>query len=124
LPPRSVRASVLEADRRDGTVTLFGTRYAAKPGPEPHTDAEEFHFSVHESDAARCCTPSGGPTDLRLHDRHDAHPRAGQLEPGPSLPSSWLRNGASGLRVRHDFPLLLLMIRGVVSPGQVASTDR
>jgi pyruvate,orthophosphate dikinase len=25
----------------------------------------------------------------------------------PPLPSSWLRNGASGLRVRHDFPLLL-----------------
>ncbi|MFD6420205.1 hypothetical protein ACFWEG_28310, partial [Streptomyces sp. NPDC060194] len=30
----------------------------------------------------------------------------------PPLPFSWLRNGASGLRVRHDFPLLLLMIRG------------
>lgn len=23
----------------------------------------------------------------------------------PPLPSSWLRNGATGLRVRHDFPL-------------------
>lgn len=42
----------------------------------------------------------------------------------PPLPFSWLRNGASGLRVRHDFPLLLLMIRGVVSPGPKASTDR
>ena len=42
----------------------------------------------------------------------------------PPLPFSWLRNGASGLRVRHDFPPLLLMIRGVVSPGPEASTDR
>lgn len=42
----------------------------------------------------------------------------------PPLPFSWLRNGASGLRVRHDFPLLLVMIRGVVSPGPEASTDR
>ncbi|MGW3737173.1 tyrosine-type recombinase/integrase [Streptomyces sp. NPDC005148] len=33
-------------------------------------------------------------------------------------------HGASGLRVRHDFPPLLLMIRGVVSPGPEASTDR
>ncbi|MFD9585289.1 hypothetical protein ACFWBM_11460 [Streptomyces sp. NPDC059980] len=24
----------------------------------------------------------------------------------PPLPFSWFRNGASGLRVRHDFPLL------------------
>jgi hypothetical protein len=42
----------------------------------------------------------------------------------PPLPFSWLRNGASGLRVRHDFPLLLFMIRGVVSPDPEASTDR
>ncbi|OLO29197.1 hypothetical protein PZ61_0200910 [Streptomyces sp. MNU77] len=42
----------------------------------------------------------------------------------PPLPSSWLRNGVTGLRVRHDFPLLLLMIRGVVSPVPEASTDR
>lgn len=43
----------------------------------------------------------------------------------PPLPSLWLRNGATGLRVRHDFPpLLRLMIRGVVSPGPEASTDR
>jgi hypothetical protein len=43
----------------------------------------------------------------------------------PPLPFSWLRNGATGLRVRHDFPpLLRLMIRGVVSPGPKASTDR
>jgi MFS family permease len=55
----------------------------------------------------------------------------GQLGIGPildrfrsPLPSSWPRNGASGLRVRHDFPLLLFMIRGVVSPGPKASTDR
>lgn len=48
-------------------------------------------------------------------------PESGTL---PPLPFSWLRNGASGLRVRHDFPLLLLMIRGVVSPGPEASTDR
>ncbi|MFD3842460.1 threonine/serine dehydratase [Streptomyces sp. NPDC058642] len=50
--------------------------------------------------------------------------RAGKRVPIPPLPFSWLRNGASGLRVRHDFPLLLLMIRGVVSPGPEASTDR
>ncbi|MEU9198531.1 DNA cytosine methyltransferase [Streptomyces sp. NPDC048332] len=43
----------------------------------------------------------------------------------PPLPFLWLRNGATGLRVRHDFPpLLQLMIRGVVSPGPEASTDR
>ncbi len=52
-----------------------------------------------------CCAPTTAATPL-------------------PLPSSWLRNGASGLRVRHDFPLLLLMIRGVVSPGPEASTDR
>lgn len=46
-------------------------------------------------------------------------------ESPPPLPFSWLRNGATGLRVRHDFPpLLRLMIRGVVSPGPKASTDR
>ncbi|MFJ2061373.1 hypothetical protein ACIOMM_36520 [Streptomyces sp. NPDC087908] len=42
----------------------------------------------------------------------------------PPLPFSWLRNGATGLRLRYDFPPLLLMIRGVVSPGPEASTDR
>lgn len=36
----------------------------------------------------------------------------------PPLPFSWLRNGASGLRVRHDFPLLLLMIRGGVTGSE------
>ncbi|MET8979462.1 CapA family protein [Streptomyces sp. NPDC004539] len=50
LPPGSVRASVLAADDRDGTVTLFGTRYTAKSGPEPHTDDVEFRFTVHEGD--------------------------------------------------------------------------
>lgn len=37
-------------------------------------------------------------------DRHadqQARPRSGR----PPLPFSWLRNGASGLRVRHDFPI-------------------
>ncbi|MEU9348996.1 CapA family protein [Streptomyces sp. NPDC048278] len=50
LPPGSVRASVLEADRRDDTVTLFGTRYTAKPGTGPHPDDVEFRFTVDESD--------------------------------------------------------------------------
>jgi poly-gamma-glutamate capsule biosynthesis protein CapA/YwtB (metallophosphatase superfamily) len=53
LPPGSVRASVLEADRREGTVTLFGTRYAANDGAGDRTeraDAVEFRFSVNEED--------------------------------------------------------------------------
>lgn len=56
LPPGSVRRSVLEADRREGTVTLFDTRYAAKEdadGTEDggrRPDAVEFGFSMHEGD--------------------------------------------------------------------------
>lgn len=42
----------------------------------------------------------------------------------PPLPFSWPRNGAPGLRARHGFPPLLTMIRGVVSPGPEALTDR
>ncbi|WP_331751463.1 single-stranded DNA-binding protein (plasmid) [Streptomyces globisporus] len=42
----------------------------------------------------------------------------------PPLPFWWSRNGAPGLRARHDFPPLLAMIRGVVSPGPEALTDR
>lgn len=60
----------------------------------------------------------------RPHPAVDTVARCGPWAYPPPLPSSWLRNGASGLRVRHDFPLLLLMIRGVVSPDPEASTDR
>ncbi len=46
------------------------------------------------------------------------------IEAPPPLPFWWPRNGAAGLRARHDFPPLLTMIRGVVSPGPEALTDR
>ncbi|MGW6955264.1 hypothetical protein [Streptomyces sp. PAN_FS17] len=63
--------------------------------------------------------------DRKTARRYLAPAEASGITPGgPPLPFSWLRNGASGLRVRHDFPHLLLMIRGVVSPGLEASTDR
>ncbi|MFJ5711783.1 hypothetical protein [Streptomyces sp. NPDC093105] len=64
--------------------------------------------------------------DLTAYHQMDAPGRdaGGPPETPPPLPFSWLRNGVSGLRVRHDFPPLLLMIRGVVSPGPEASTDR
>lgn len=55
-------------------------------------------------------TIGGRPARVRRHTvRHDIGRRS---PPPPPLPFSRLRNGASGLRVRHDFPLLLLMIRG------------
>jgi hypothetical protein len=42
----------------------------------------------------------------------------------PPLPFLWPRNGAPGLRVRHDCSPLLLMIWGVVSPVPEALADR
>ncbi len=54
-----------------------------------------------------CARRSGGPGNRAWY-------RA-PLHPSPAVTFSWLRNGASGLRVRHDFPPLLFMIRGGVT---------
>ncbi|WP_069758150.1 CapA family protein [Streptomyces sp. LUP47B] len=89
LPPGSVRASVLAADRRDGTVTLFGTRYAAKPGPGPHTDAVEFHFVVHESDrdeVLHAVRQAKQTSDFTIATMHTHEPGNYSQEPPDFLP--------------------------------------
>ncbi|WP_405876205.1 CapA family protein [Streptomyces sp. NBC_00005] len=89
LPPGSVRASALEADRRDGTVTLFGTKYAAKPGPEPHTDAVEFRFSVHEQDrheVLHAIRQAKQTSDFAIATMHTHEPGNYSQEPPDFLP--------------------------------------
>jgi len=89
LPPGSVRASVFAADRRDDTVTLFGTRYAAKPGPEPHTDTVEFHFSVHESDrreVLHAVRQAKQTSDFTIATMHTHEPGNYSQEPPDFLP--------------------------------------
>ncbi|MGW3108370.1 CapA family protein [Streptomyces sp. NPDC001100] len=89
LPPGSVRTSVLDADRRDGTVTLFGTRYAAKPGPEPHADAVEFRFSVHESDrreVLHAVRQAKQTSDFTIATMHTHEPGNHSEEPPDFLP--------------------------------------
>ncbi|MFJ9631857.1 CapA family protein [Streptomyces sp. NPDC101175] len=89
LPPGSVRASVLEADRRDDTVTLFGTRYTAKSGPGPHTDDVEFRFTVHASDRAevlRSVRQAKQTSDFTIATMHTHEPGNHSQEPPDFLP--------------------------------------
>ncbi|MFF0159145.1 CapA family protein [Streptomyces sp. NPDC005263] len=89
LPPGSVRASVLETDRGQGTVTLFGTRYAAKPGPEPHTDDVEFRFLVHESDrraVLHAVRQAKQTSDFTIATMHTHEPGNYSQEPPDFLP--------------------------------------
>ena len=46
-PKGSIRPSVMASDRKNGTVTLFGTRYRANPAP---ASGIEFTFSMYERD--------------------------------------------------------------------------
>ena len=90
LPPGSVRASVLEADRRDGTVTLFGTRYAANLGPGAHPDAVRFRFSVHEHDrreVLRAVRQATQTSDFTIATTHTHEPGNHSQEPPDFLPS-------------------------------------
>lgn len=89
LPTGSVRRSILEADDRDGTVTLFGTRYTAKSGPEPHTDDVEFRFSVHASDRAeilRSIRQAKQTSDFTIATMHTHEPGNYSQEPPDFLP--------------------------------------
>jgi poly-gamma-glutamate capsule biosynthesis protein CapA/YwtB (metallophosphatase superfamily) len=89
LPPGSVRASVLEADRRDDTVTLFGTRYTAKPGPGPHPDDVEFRFTVHESDrreVLRAVRQAKQTSDFTIATMHTHEPGNYSQHPPEFLP--------------------------------------
>ncbi len=81
---------------------MTDSRQTGRPEPQSHRSAVQ-------NEEARL--PAVQRQALRVGHASDAIPRG-------------FRNGASGLRVRHDFPPLLLMIRGVVSPGPEASTDR
>lgn len=90
LPAGSVRTSILEADRRDGTVTLFGTRYVLKPGPAPHTDAVEFRFTVHESDrreVLRSIRQAKQTSDFAIGTMHTHEPGNHSQEPPDFLPA-------------------------------------
>lgn len=98
LPRGFVRTSVLAADGRDATVTLFGTRYAAKPGPEPHTDAVEFHFSVHESDrheVLHTVRQAKQTSDFTIATMHTHEPGNYSQEPPTSFRSSPARRSTT-----------------------------
>lgn len=90
LPSGSVRASVLEADHRDGTVTLFGTRYAVRPGPAAPTDAVEFRFTVHDGDrreVLRSIRQAKQTSDFTIATMHTHEPGNYSQEPPDFLPA-------------------------------------
>jgi poly-gamma-glutamate capsule biosynthesis protein CapA/YwtB (metallophosphatase superfamily) len=86
LPPGSVRASVREADRKDGTVTLFGTRYTAGPCDT----AVGFRFSVHESDRGevlRAVRQAKQTSDFTIMTTHTHEPGNHSRLPPDFLPA-------------------------------------
>jgi poly-gamma-glutamate capsule biosynthesis protein CapA/YwtB (metallophosphatase superfamily) len=85
LPAGSVRQSILDADRRTDTVTLFGTRYAAG-----HTNGVEFRFSVHEQDrreTLRAVRQGKQTSDFTIASVHTHEPGNYSQEPPDFLPA-------------------------------------